>query len=94
PVVRRQALGDHLTADGLRLTQRYTIAAGETTAPVGPGVMMAGQLLVPVTGGIGRRDPITIDQVVAAYVDNAGAEPAVMAAIAVIDAADLGRWAA
>lgn len=34
--------------------------------------------------------PITIDQVVAAYVDNAGAEPAVMAAIAVIDAADLG----
>jgi hypothetical protein len=34
--------------------------------------------------------PIAIDQVVAAYVDNANAEPAVTAAIAVIDAADLG----
>ncbi|AWV47590.1 hypothetical protein JK2ML_0810 [Mycobacterium leprae Kyoto-2] len=38
------------------LTLRYTIAAGETTAPVGPGVMMAGQLLVPVTGKIGVYD--------------------------------------
>jgi hypothetical protein len=35
-------------------------------------------------------EPVTIDQVVAAYVDNADAEPAVAAAIAVIDAADLG----
>src|ERR1700743_2417724 len=34
--------------------------------------------------------PITMDQVVAAYVDNAGAEPAVTAAIEAIDAADLG----
>lgn len=34
--------------------------------------------------------PVALDQVVAAYVDNAGAEPAVTAAIAVIDAADLG----
>jgi hypothetical protein len=34
--------------------------------------------------------PIAIDQVVAAYVDNANAEPDVTAAIAVIDAADLG----
>lgn len=34
--------------------------------------------------------PVGIDQVVAAYVDTAGAEPAVTAAIAVIDAADLG----
>jgi hypothetical protein len=34
--------------------------------------------------------PVAIDQVVAAYVDNAGAEDAVTAAIAVIDAADLG----
>jgi hypothetical protein len=34
--------------------------------------------------------PVVIDQVVAAYVDNANAEPAVTAAIAVIDAADLG----
>ncbi|MDC8981936.1 DUF6912 family protein [Mycobacterium marinum] len=34
--------------------------------------------------------PIAMDQVVAAYVDNVAAEPAVSAAIAVIDAADLG----
>ena len=34
--------------------------------------------------------PVAMDQVVAAYVDNADAEPAVEAAIAVIDDADLG----
>lgn len=34
--------------------------------------------------------PVRIDQVVAAYVDNADAEPAVTAAMAAIDAADLG----
>ncbi|MCX2934405.1 hypothetical protein ORI20_29480 [Mycobacterium sp. CVI_P3] len=33
---------------------------------------------------------ITLDQVVAAYVDNSDAEPAVKAAIAVVDDADLG----
>jgi hypothetical protein len=43
--------------DATNLTQLYIIAAGETTAPLGPGVMMAGQLLVPVTGGIGVYDP-------------------------------------
>ena len=39
------------------LALRYTIAAGEKTVPLGPGVMMAGQLLVPVTGAIGVYDP-------------------------------------
>jgi hypothetical protein len=34
--------------------------------------------------------PVAIEQVIAAYVDNAGAEPAVSKAIEVIDAADLG----
>jgi hypothetical protein len=34
--------------------------------------------------------PVAMDQVVAAYVDNAAAEPAVAAAIEAIDAADLG----
>ncbi len=34
--------------------------------------------------------PVTIEQVVAAYVDNADAEPAVSKAIEVIDVADLG----
>jgi hypothetical protein len=45
--------------DGTNLTLRYTIAAGETTTPLGPGVMMAGQLLVPVTGAIGVYDPVS-----------------------------------
>jgi hypothetical protein len=34
--------------------------------------------------------PVAIEQVLAAYVDNAGAEPAVSEAIEVIDAADMG----
>ena len=34
--------------------------------------------------------PVPIDRVVAAFVDNSDAEPAVTAAIAVIDDADLG----
>jgi hypothetical protein len=34
--------------------------------------------------------PVAIDQVIAAYVDNSGAEGAVTRALAVIDAADLG----
>jgi hypothetical protein len=44
--------------DASSLKPRYTIAAGETTAPLGPGVMMAGKLLVPVTGAIGVYDPV------------------------------------
>ncbi|BBZ73906.1 Rv3212 family protein [Mycobacterium paraseoulense] len=41
------------------LSLRYTIAAGDTTAPLGPGAMMAGRLLVPVTGAIGVYDPVS-----------------------------------
>ncbi|ETW23161.1 hypothetical protein [Mycobacterium gastri] len=48
-----------LVFDSGKLTQRYTIAAGETAAPLGPGVMMAGQLIVPVTGAIGVYDPVS-----------------------------------
>jgi hypothetical protein len=52
--------GDSLMVfDASSLTLRYTIAAGETTAPLGPGVMMAGRLLVPVTGAIGVYDPLS-----------------------------------
>ncbi|MBW0017652.1 MAG: hypothetical protein JO236_08930 [Mycobacterium sp.] len=47
-----------LVFDAGKLTQRYTIAAGDAV-PLGPGVMMAGQLLVPVTDGIGVYDPLT-----------------------------------
>jgi hypothetical protein len=48
-----------LVFDATNLTQRYTIAAGETAVPLGPGVMMGGQLLVPVTGAIGVYDPVS-----------------------------------
>ena len=52
--------GDALVVfDSTTLTERYTIAAGQTTAPLGPGVTMAGQLLVPVTDAIGVYDPLT-----------------------------------
>lgn len=51
--------GDSLMVfDATRFTLRYTIAAGGR-APLGPGVMMAGRLLVPVTGGIGVYDPLS-----------------------------------
>jgi hypothetical protein len=52
--------GDSLMVfEASNLTLRYTIAAGDDTAPLGPGVMMAGRLLVPVTGAIGVYDPVS-----------------------------------
>jgi hypothetical protein len=52
--------GDSLMVfEASNLTLRYTIATGGTTAPLGPGVMMAGRLLVPVTGAIGVYDPVS-----------------------------------
>lgn len=52
--------GDSLMVFGVtNMTLRYTIAKGETTAPLGPGAMMAGRLLVPVTGAIGVYDPLS-----------------------------------
>jgi hypothetical protein len=51
--------GDSLMVfEASNLTLRYTITAGGT-APLGPGVMMAGRLLVPVTGAIGVYDPVS-----------------------------------
>ncbi|WP_066908341.1 Rv3212 family protein [Mycobacterium interjectum] len=52
--------GDSLMVfDATNMTLRYTIAKGDTIAPLGPGVMMAGRLLVPVTGAIGVYDPLS-----------------------------------
>lgn len=39
--------------DTNRPAYRYTLVGNETAAPIGPAAMMAGKLLVPVTGGIG-----------------------------------------
>ena len=50
--------GDSLMVfDATNMSLRYTIAKGETKAPLGPGAMMAGRLLVPVTDGMGLFDP-------------------------------------
>ncbi len=52
--------GDSLMVfEASTLTPRYTIAAGETAVPLGPAAMMAGRLLVPVTGAIGVYDPVS-----------------------------------
>ncbi|GLE52733.1 Rv3212 family protein [Mycobacterium montefiorense] len=48
-----------LVFEASNLTLRYTVAAGERTVPLGPGTMMAGKLLIPVTGAIGVYDPVT-----------------------------------
>ncbi len=42
--------------DAANLTYRYTIDASGPAVPVGPGAMMAGRLLVPVSAGIGVYD--------------------------------------
>ena len=43
------------SADGLRY--RYTVSALGSNIPLGPGTVMAGRLLVPVTGGYDVFDP-------------------------------------
>jgi hypothetical protein len=45
--------------DAATLTYRFSIGAAGPSVPVGPAAMMAGKLLVPVTGGIAVCDPIT-----------------------------------
>ncbi|MGE2728481.1 hypothetical protein ACQI4F_03315 [Mycolicibacterium vaccae] len=41
------------------LQYKYSVAASEDSAPVGPATVMAGQLLVPVTGGYDVFDALT-----------------------------------
>jgi hypothetical protein len=45
--------------DATDLRYRYTIAAVGAAVPLGPGALMAGRLLVPVTGGLGVYDAVT-----------------------------------
>ena len=45
--------------DGTSLTYRYTIGASATATPIGPGVMMANRLLIPVINGMAVFDPGT-----------------------------------
>lgn len=74
--------GDSLMVfDATNMTLRYTIAKGETTAPLGPGVMMAGRLLVPVTGAIGVYDPLSGANERYIPVDRAPGDAAVVPAV-------------
>lgn len=66
-------------ASDLPLRRAVVVADAEAT--------LRPDLDVPVVRVSG---PVNLDQVAAVYVDNAAAEPAVAAAIAVIDDADLG----
>ena len=45
--------------DANGLQYKYTVAPAETHVPVGPATLMAGKLLVPVTGGFDVFDPVT-----------------------------------
>jgi hypothetical protein len=73
---------------------------GDGAAPKPRRAVLAAEVDLDESGAKYRPDlddavvrleaPVTLDQVVAAYVDNAAAEPAVAKAIEAIDAADLG----
>jgi hypothetical protein len=71
-----------LVFEASSLTLRYTIAAGERTVPLGPGTMMAGKLLIPVTGAIGVYDPVTGANERYIPVDRAPSTHAVVPAVA------------
>lgn len=80
----RLLAGAEESADGDTLPTRRAVLVAEVDES---GVALRADLDTAV---VRLAEPVAIADVVAAYVDNAGAEPAVLAAIAVIDAADLG----
>lgn len=49
--------GDSVEVFDAKLSYRYTIQASEAVGPLGPGAMMAGRLLIPLTNGIGVYEP-------------------------------------
>jgi hypothetical protein len=49
--------GDSVEVFDGHLSYRYTIEASAAVGPLGPGAMMAGRLLIPLTTGIGVYDP-------------------------------------
>ncbi|HTQ17973.1 hypothetical protein [Mycobacterium sp.] len=74
--------GDSLMVfDSGKLTVRYTITAGDTAVPLGPGTMMAGQLLVPITGGIGVYEPLSGESSNVIPVDRQPSGPAAASAV-------------
>ena len=76
------------------------LLAGGADEPTSGAAARRAVLVAEVDGATARPDlddavvrlsgPVAIDEVIAAYVDNAAAEPAVLAAMDAVDAADLG----
>ncbi|PQM46778.1 hypothetical protein C1Y40_03047 [Mycobacterium talmoniae] len=50
-----------LMFDAGNLSYRYTVHPAGSAVPQGPATIMAGRLLIPVTGGVGVYDPATGD---------------------------------
>src|ERR1700742_1014019 len=75
--------GDSLmvfSANGLRY--RYTVSSSGDNRPLGPGTMMAGKLLVPVTGGYDVFDPASGTGVAHIPVQRPPSDAAVVPAVA------------
>jgi hypothetical protein len=94
-VARREAALASLRLLAAHLEDAVEVEAAEATLPPRRAVLAAEVEDVKYRPDLDDAvvrlaAPVTIDQVVAAYVDNAEAERAVLKAIEVIDAADLG----
>ncbi|MDF2826301.1 MAG: hypothetical protein K0R68_3709 [Mycobacterium sp.] len=63
------------------IDHRYTIERSGPVVPLGPGVMMAQKLLVPVTGGIGVYNPETGERERIIAVDRPPADTAIVPAV-------------
>ncbi|MGH3553137.1 MAG: DUF6912 family protein [Mycobacterium sp.] len=94
-------LGEVALRDAALASLRLLAAAGEASEPSGAQLPPRRAVLVADVGDATLRPdlddavvrigaPVPIDDVVAAFVDNAEAQEHVTAAIAVVDAADLG----
>ena len=59
--------GDSVEVFDTQLSYRYTVQASDAVSPLGPGAMMAGRLLLPLTNGIGVYEPTkgAIERVIA-----------------------------
>jgi len=86
--LRLLAVADASEQSGAELPPRRAVLVADIAEAGDPGAVTLRPDLDDAVVRIGA--PVAIDDVVAAYVDNAAAEADVMAAIAVIDEADLG----
>ncbi|MCV7175194.1 Rv3212 family protein [Mycolicibacterium sphagni] len=70
--------GDSVEVFDARLSYRYTIESAGPVGTLGPGAMMAGKLLIPLTTGIGVYDPTSgTNERIIAVTHPAGSGPVV-----------------